>query len=526
MSTSNEYSTHSALISSYLKESSKRMYRGFLDVYRDKIIELSFLNNADDLNESWTDQFLEKAGKLLEEKDKKILEAKMYWESVVKEVQKRDKENQAPMPTKLKRKRKATEEILTIWYLVNGDPFATAFPVDISDSSTIGHFKNVIRKNINAPDNKVNLPLEEVEENAITLDNIEVKRKLLIPTMKIYNVFDKIPESNVQFIVKMPATTGKYCNTMLYNKQCNEKDENVSEICKMPCPSTSAFPRRWKECNENPLKYIIYDLQNAVLEFCHIVGQIYKNEGDRQCAFWPFFTKIFDGIQPISIATDNGSIDDDVLLTDNEYKNEIGTGGKDSSIQGGCCLAKYWAQLQTVKICNNSCCPSIILAIAGPWFCVLGAVYLEKPVIKPLNDFILIADRPEDDGKRVKELAVFFKSLRLAFRTLDNYYKNLKELNKAEIEKIQKFFPYRNQYQIDENEIKFTYLYKLTEKLRDLTWKNLRHDYEKDYARDITATQIQVIRLFLSVFVTMRAHCKHFNSNKIVRGKCTTNRWR
>jgi len=22
----------------------------------------------------------------------------------------------------------------------------------------------------------------------------------------------------------------------------------------MPCPSTSAFPRRWKECNENPLK--------------------------------------------------------------------------------------------------------------------------------------------------------------------------------------------------------------------------------------------------------------------------------
>ncbi|CAG8856681.1 4912_t:CDS:1, partial [Gigaspora margarita] len=109
-------------------------------------------------------------------------------------------------------------------------PFATAFPVDISDSSTIGHLKNVIRKNINAPDNvkakdleiwKVNLPLEKVEENAITLDNIEVKRKLLIPTMKIYNVFDQIPESNVQFIVKMPTTTGKYCNTMLY-KQCNE----------------------------------------------------------------------------------------------------------------------------------------------------------------------------------------------------------------------------------------------------------------------------------------------------------------
>ncbi|CAG8684676.1 86_t:CDS:2, partial [Funneliformis mosseae] len=29
-------------------------------------------------------------------------------------------------------------------------------------------------------------------------------------------------------------------------------------------------------------------------------------------------------------------------------------------------------------------------AIAGPWICILGAVYLEKPVIGPLTDFILM----------------------------------------------------------------------------------------------------------------------------------------
>ncbi|CAI2189020.1 9170_t:CDS:1, partial [Funneliformis geosporum] len=52
-----------------------------------------------------------------------------------------------------------------------------------------------------------------------------------------------------------------------------------------------------------------------------------------------------------------------------------------------------------------------------------------------------------------------------------SYYKNLKELDKAEVEKIQRFFSYWNQFQVDKNEVKFTYLYKLIEKPRNLTWK-------------------------------------------------------
>ncbi|CAG8475681.1 17678_t:CDS:2 [Dentiscutata erythropus] len=59
-----------------------------------------------------------------------------------KEKRRHDKENQAPAPT-----------ILMIWCLVNEDPLAATFPVNISDSRTIGHLKDVIRKNINAPDN-------------------------------------------------------------------------------------------------------------------------------------------------------------------------------------------------------------------------------------------------------------------------------------------------------------------------------------------------------------------------------------
>lgn len=67
-------------------------------------------------------------------------------------------------------------------------------------------------------------------------------------------------------------------------------------------------------------------------------------------------------------------------------------------------------------------------------------MYLENPVIELLTDFILMMNRPEDNGKRVEELAVFFESLHLAFQTLDNYYKGLKELDETEAEKIQRFF--------------------------------------------------------------------------------------
>ncbi|PKY55590.1 hypothetical protein RhiirA4_475159 [Rhizophagus irregularis] len=286
-----------------------------------------------------------------------------------------------------KKKRKAVEELKkeeTLWCLVDGDTLSSAFPVDIEPNKIIGHLKDSVRRKIGAPDNvkvkdielwRVNVPFEEFKENSILLNNIEVKEKLF-PTVKISSVFDdEISELKFHFIVKVPANIEGYIlpelesNDIISKRQklLNEKDENVKEICKMPCPSTSASP----VFEEKAVPIILW-----------------------------------------------------------EYKNEIGTGGKDPSIQGGCGYA-------------NSCCPSIILAIAGPWICVLGAVYLENPVIEPLTDFILMMNRPEDDGKRVEELAVFFESLRLAFRTLDNYYKGLKELDEAEAEKIQRFFPYQ-----------------------------------------------------------------------------------
>ncbi|CAB4395986.1 unnamed protein product [Rhizophagus irregularis] len=102
-----------------------------------------------------------------------------------------------------------------------------------------------------------------------------------------------------------------------------EKDENVKEICKMPYLSTSTSPGKWKKCNKNPLK--IYNLHlpecsGPPLYLYHLLDKSIKMKvTDNMCSDHSlFFTSLFDGIQLISIVTNNGSIDDDVLLvTDN-----------------------------------------------------------------------------------------------------------------------------------------------------------------------------------------------------------------
>lgn len=158
--------------------------------------------------------------------------------------------------------------------------------------------------------------------------------------------------------------------------------------------------------------------------------------------------------------TDNSAIVDDILLTDNtdfgekaaliiwEYKMKLEQVEKIQQFKAvvnmqNIGLKQMWGFfliinklvkersrilihlifcVQIVKHCKYSCCPSIVLTIAGPWICVLGAIYLEKPVIKSLIDFILMINQPEDDGIRVKQLVTLFEALRLTYQTLDNFY--------------------------------------------------------------------------------------------------------
>ena len=66
-----------------------------------------------------------------------------------------------------------------------------------------------------------------------------------------------------------------------------------------------------------------------------------------------------------------------------------------------------------------SYCPSILLAIAGPWFCVMGGVYHKKAIIQPITDYVWMGDDPYDDEYLSKTARILY-AIRLASSNFDN----------------------------------------------------------------------------------------------------------
>ncbi|CAH1756071.1 2018_t:CDS:2, partial [Entrophospora sp. SA101] len=103
-------------------------------------------------------------------------------------------------------------------------------------------------------------------------------------------------------------------------------------------------------------------------------------------------------------------------------------------------------------VCN---CPSILLAVAGPWICVLGGIYTSNPVISPLTDFIPM-----------------IPTLYNADPCLKSFYQKLDVFKHVKIENPQRFYPYPHKYITnDDVAVKFTYEDWLTEDKSKLLFK-------------------------------------------------------
>ncbi|KAJ1307067.1 hypothetical protein OPQ81_008046 [Rhizoctonia solani] len=79
---------------------------------------------------------------------------------------------------------------------------------------------------------------------------------------------------------------------------------------------------------------------------------------------------------------------------------------------------------QSSKLLNQCFCPSILIAIAGPWMCILGAVFFDRPIVQPLTDFIWVGINPSKP-REVSFVARVFHSVLKARRELETYYANL-----------------------------------------------------------------------------------------------------
>ncbi|KAG8743497.1 hypothetical protein FRC10_011970 [Ceratobasidium sp. 414] len=195
-----------------------------------------------------------------------------------------------------------------------------------------------------------------------------------------------------------------------------------------------------------------------------------------------------------------------------EVKNEVGTGNCDPTIQGAESFAIYWSQEKMTSLRNICCCPSLIIAIAGPWMCVLGAVYLRNPVVQPLTDYIWLGHHPQQD-RRLAHLTRVFHAAAVTIDELRKYYKSLFS-RPLLLEDLTRFLPYPRQYpDSDGNLVDFDYLGLLDSPLRPVfrASTGARRDIIVKFAErySIEAHQMLVPKGLAPKVLYYNADCSH-----------------
>ncbi|KAI0293179.1 hypothetical protein B0F90DRAFT_1643375, partial [Multifurca ochricompacta] len=160
-------------------------------------------------------------------------------------------------------------------------------------------------------------------------------------------------------------------------------------------------------------------------------ANLYKNETDRLKAIHAPLNALLGGalerVSQTGVTADGLVIEaccgSTAYIAILEMKNEMGTAHIDPFIQAGLSYRR-----QVIRECSY--CPTIILAIAGPWMCVSGAIYLEKVVVQPLTGYIWLGGSFFDKDQIHFTLRLF-TALKLAISTLRSYYLTLGPTNKC-----------------------------------------------------------------------------------------------
>ncbi|KAG8899675.1 hypothetical protein FRB99_006506 [Tulasnella sp. 403] len=209
--------------------------------------------------------------------------------------------------------------------------------------------------------------------------------------------------------------------------------------------------------NENlPISKELYQLAD---DFQQSAVDIFRDEDQRRAAYRPFFKSVF-GEEPHIMKLEDGCELDDAILHPSssaalllwEYKNELGINGEPLS-QLGVGYGRFWAQQARTELRRRSYSPTILIVVAGPWLCVLSAVFVEKIMIEPLTDLIFCGGRPNDDLEGIGVIARLFQALRLAHKDLAKHYKDLSSSTEPQYP-----FPAHDRFKDrDDKEVKVVY---------------------------------------------------------------------
>ena len=102
---------------------------------------------------------------------------------------------------------------------------------------------------------------------------------------------------------------------------------------------------------------------------------------------------------------------------------------------------------------NNTCCPTFLLATAGPWFTILGAVLTDKWIVQRLTDFIWVGLDATLNEPHYNRVAHILYSLRRNVEKLCDYYVGLKVITDDDEDLHPRFFPSICAYRDEEDRI-------------------------------------------------------------------------
>ncbi|KAF8871583.1 hypothetical protein BD779DRAFT_1652902 [Infundibulicybe gibba] len=143
-----------------------------------------------------------------------------------------------------------------------------------------------------------------------------------------------------------------------------------------------------------------------------------------------------------------------------EFKRDIGDGGSDPSQQVGIRMRKSWIQKDRQEISNKCCCPTLMIAGAGAWMCVLGGVFPDKPIVQRLTDMMWVGHSSTEEDPRVYRFARVLVALRKCIQELSNYYLKLGEVESFKFEPKTthpRLYPYPTSFKEGKEIISFAY---------------------------------------------------------------------
>ncbi|TFK91192.1 hypothetical protein K466DRAFT_542114 [Polyporus arcularius HHB13444] len=156
---------------------------------------------------------------------------------------------------------------------------------------------------------------------------------------------------------------------------------------------------------------------------------------------------------------------------------ELGVSG-DGSVQGSFSYAQHWAHLSQKALSKACFCPSFVIAIAGPYIVICGAIVLGRPVVQRLTDYIWLANSRINDDTNALRIARVFFALGNALTRLRSFYVN--DVQPAKPLAEARYFPLANRAKIDERVVEFKYLRHLKDGAQEACVTFLAEECEGD----------------------------------------------